>query len=119
MVLDQEASRPGAGRVVNRVGVVLVALIAGALLPATLIYAAGARDPLPPSCRAGQPTGTTFDGTIVYTRPGELWLAERDVGRSRKLVDLNPAPPPSPSPAPGTEGLPAASPASTSPAAAS
>ena len=106
MVLDREATRPGAGRVLNRVGVVLVALIAGALLPAAVIYTVGSRDTLPVSCRVGKPTPPSFDGTLVYARHSELWLAERDVNRSRKLVDLNPAPPPSPTPSAGASAAP-------------
>jgi hypothetical protein len=106
---------PPAGR---RVLPLLLALIAGALLPwgALAIYVS-ARDPLPPSCQAGLDTTPPPQGTFVYSVGPALWLARADLTQRRKLVDYGPSPaapaPASPGPASPPASPPAASPEAT------
>ena len=80
------------GRAVsNYVGLLVLALVAGLVVPlAVAAYVAG-RDPLSPSCHTGLATSTSLDGAITWANGPALWFADGDFSRARRLV--NHAPP--------------------------
>lgn len=97
-VLDRDAATAGGGRLTNRVGLFLIAMILGALVPVGVVMLVGSRDPAPPSCRSGKATAPATEGTIIYADQATLSLVEGDLNHSRSLVDYRPRPAPTPSP---------------------
>jgi len=100
----------------------VLAMIAGALVPAAVVSALAARDPLPRDCRSGQATATTVEGALLYSTGQDLWYSEGYPGKARKLVDYaasrtRPGAGASPSATPTSPSpSPSASPASAHPA---
>jgi hypothetical protein len=80
------------GRVVsNYVGLIVLALLAGLLVPLAVAAYVAVRDPLPPSCHTGLASSTSLDGAITWTNGPTLWYADGDLGRARRLVSYAPA----------------------------
>ena len=71
-------------------GGLVLAMIAGALVPAAVVSALAAREPLPRDCRSGQATQTTVEGALLYSGGQDLWYSEGYPGKPRKLFDLAP-----------------------------
>jgi hypothetical protein len=99
------------------VGLIVLALLAGLVVPLAVSAYVASREPLPPSCHSGLATSTSLDGVVSWANGPTLWYADGDFGRSRRLVNYAPAPPkpqaspsPSPSSSAAAEPLPAASP---------
>jgi hypothetical protein len=102
-------SRFGGKGVNSQVGLVLLALLIGLLVPiSAVVYLAG-HDALPRSCRSGVATSTQTEGAIAWSSGPALWFADGDLKRARRLVDYAPAK------APRVDALPSAS-ASAAPA---
>jgi hypothetical protein len=86
----------------SQVGLIVIALLLGLVVPLGAVAYLAARDPLPRSCSTGVATSTRFRGAMVWSTPGVLWIADGDLSRARRLVDyapLRPATPESPGPA--------------------
>ncbi len=71
-------------------GGLVLALIAGVLVPAGGVLLLASRDPVPRGCDTGQATPTTLEGAILYSTGADLWYSEGYPGRPRKLVDYGP-----------------------------
>jgi hypothetical protein len=74
----------------DRMGGLVLAVIAGVLVPAAAVMLVAARDPVPRACDSGQATSTSAEGAILYTRGADLWYSEGLPGRPRKLADYTP-----------------------------
>jgi hypothetical protein len=109
----------------NRIGLVLVAIVAGSLVPVGAAAYLATRDPLPSSCRSGQPTASTKAGTMVLADGPSLSLVQGDTANPTKVIDYaaanastlaakSPAPSPSPAAAPPPSPSPSPSPSATS-----
>lgn len=97
----------------------VLAMIAGALVPAAVVASLALRDPLPRDCRTGQATNTTVEGALLYSTGQDLWYSEGHPAKARKLVDYapprgRPTPGPSPSSAAAT-AAPSSSPSASPP----
>jgi hypothetical protein len=106
----------------SQVGLIVIALLLGLVVPLGAVAYLAARDPLPRSCSTGVATSTRFRGAMVWSTPGVLWIADGDLSRARRLVDyapLRPATPESPGPAASAAPTPAASTTPTAAAAVS
>ncbi|MEA2684227.1 MAG: hypothetical protein QOK05_2555 [Chloroflexota bacterium] len=80
-------------------GGLVLAMIAGVLVPVIGILAVAAANPVPRDCSTGQATSTSLEGALLYSTGADLWYSEGFPGRPRKLVDYNP---PRTRPTPGT-----------------
>jgi hypothetical protein len=96
------------GRGVNsQVGLIVLALLAGLLVPLGAVAYLAGRDGLPRSCRSGVSTATQTEGAITWSSGPVLWFADGDLRRARRLVDYTPPPVPRASPSPSASGSPA------------
>lgn len=123
-----EGASRGPGR--DRLGGLVLAMIAGVLVPVVAVLVIASRTPVLRDCATGQATSTTLEGALAYTTGSDLWYSEGLPGRPRKLVDYAPAPSrptggispsatatPAPSPPPSPSPQPSASPSPAVPAA--
>jgi hypothetical protein len=113
-VLDRDAASGRSGGLTLRIGLVLAAIIVGALVPVGVSALVGARDPLPPSCHSGPPSAAPKPAELLFADQSALSLVEGDLAQPRKLVDYSPAGGASASP--GATLSPGASPAAPAPA---
>jgi hypothetical protein len=74
----------------SEVGLIVLALLAGLLVPLITVIYVASRDQLPRSCRAGVSTSTQTDGAITWSSGSVLWFADGDLSRARRLVDYSP-----------------------------
>lgn len=89
-MLARAAKGLGWRSVNSRVGLLVLAVLVGLLVPiGGAVYLAN-RDPLPRSCHAGVATSTQIEGAIIWTSGSVLWFADGDLGRARRLVDYAP-----------------------------
>jgi hypothetical protein len=88
-------------------GGLVLAMIAGALVPAIVVSALAAREPLPRDCRSGQATSTSVEGAVLYSTGQDLWYSEGFPGKPRKLIDYAP---PRPAASPGSSASASAAP---------
>lgn len=103
-----ESSGRGAS---SYVGLIVLALLAGLVVPLAVSAYVASREALPPSCHSGLATSTSLDGVVSWANGPTLWFADGDFGRSRRLVNYAPAPPkPQASPSPSPSSSPAAEP---------
>lgn len=71
-------------------GGLVLAMIAGVLVPVIGVLAVAAGSPVPRACSTGQATSTNLEGAILYSTGADLWYSEGFPGRPRKLVDYAP-----------------------------
>jgi hypothetical protein len=71
-------------------GGLVLAMIAGVLVPVVAVLAVASRTPLPRDCATGQATSTTLEGALADTTGSDLWYSEGFPGHPRKLVDYAP-----------------------------
>lgn len=117
-----ETKGPRGNGVGSQVGLIVLALLAGLVVPVGVVAYLAARDPQPRSCGSGVTTAVHMSGAVAWSTPGVLWLADGDLSRSQRLADYAPARPPSPSPspsagAPSPEASPSPTPAALTPGA--
>jgi hypothetical protein len=93
----------------------VLAMIAGLLVPVVAVLAVASRTPLPRDCATGQATSTTLEGALAFTTGSDLWYSEGFPGHPRKLVDYAP---PRSRPTGGVSLSPTVAPATPSPQAA-
>lgn len=96
------------GKGVNsQVGLIVLALLAGLLVPLGAVAYLAGRDELPRSCRSGVATSTQTEGAIAWSTGPVLWFADGDLKRTRRLVDYTPPAAPRASPTSSASGSPA------------
>ncbi|MDQ6746559.1 MAG: hypothetical protein M3010_00420 [Candidatus Dormibacteraeota bacterium] len=124
----------GRGPRLDHLGGLVLAMIAGVMVPAAAVLLLSAADPVPRSCDSGQASGTSVEGALLYSSGADLWYSEGLPGRPRKLVDYAPprrltaaapspsstagatrSPSPSPSPSPSRQASPQPTPSSLHP----
>jgi hypothetical protein len=100
--------------ITNYVGLIVLALLAGLVVPLAVAAYVGSRDPLPGSCHSGLATSISLDGAVTWANGPTLWFADGDFGRARRLVNYAPARPQLKA-SPGTSPSPSSAPAPPSP----
>src|SRR5438445_6483102 len=114
-------ARPGGSRAHDpRAGLLLLALIAGALLNWGVVAGVlGARDRLPPACEGGPASPVPAGDNLVYAQDAALLFSRGNLARTRMVADYrrqpvratagaSPSPMPASTPVRGTPPAPAA-----------
>jgi hypothetical protein len=109
-VPGRETKGFGGSGVSSQVGLIVIALLLGLVVPLGVVAYLAAKDPVPRSCSTGVATSTHFEGAVAWSTPGVLWFADGDLSRARRLVDYAPVRPATPaSPSPTASATPAPS----------
>ena len=92
----RETNGFGGSGVSSQVGLIVIALLVGLVVPVGVVAYLAAKDPVPRSCSTGVATSTHFEGAVTWSTPGVLWFADGDLSRARRLVDYGPVRPATP-----------------------